>query len=115
MPRFTAFVYKNDIGARIVVRVRRRDGSVYSVSSANPRTLKLTSPSGVEKTFPLAFATAPFGNGLGTDGNVEYVTQAEGDLSESGPWKGQCFFDFSATDKRHTQPFVFHVGEVPSS
>lgn len=116
MARHSSYIYQNDIGARIVFRVKKRGGDPYdAISSASTRTLKLTSPSGIEKTFPLAFATSPFGNGLGTDGVVEYVTTATSDLDEAGRWEAQGFFVFSATDQRHTQPVVLHVGEVPSS
>lgn len=114
MPRHSSFVYKNDIGARIVLRVKQRDGSAYPLGTVSTRELKLTSPSGVTKTFSLAYATSPFGNGTGSDGVVEYQTTASSDLDESGRWTGQGFFVFSVTDQRHTQPFVFHVGEVPS-
>jgi hypothetical protein len=114
MPRHSSYVYKGDIGARIVLNVKQRNGDPYSVATASTKTLKLTAPSGSTKSFTLAFATSPFGNGLGTDGAVEYVTTATSDLDESGRWTAQGFFVFSATDQRHTQPVVIHVGEVPS-
>lgn len=114
MPRHSSYVYQNDLGARIVLRVKQRNGDPYSLAGTSTRTLKLTTPSGVQKSFTLSFATSPFGNGLGTDGVVEYQTTATSDLSEAGRWEGQGFFVFSGTDQRHTQPFIFHVGEVPS-
>lgn len=113
--RHSSRIYKNDVGARIVLNIRRRDGSAYDVSAASVMTLKLTPPSGTTtKSFAASFATAPHGDGTGTDGVVEYVTTTTSDLDESGRWLGQVYLDFSASDRRHTQPFVLHVGEVPS-
>ena len=113
--RHSSRIYKNDIGARIVLNIKRRDGSAYDVSGAAVMTLRLTPPSGTTtKNFAASFATSPYGNGTGTDGVVEYRTTTTADVDESGRWQGQGYFDFSASDKRHTQPFVLHVGEVPS-
>lgn len=112
--RHSSRIYKNDIGARIVLRVRQRDGAAYDVSSVSTMRLKLTAPSGATKNFIPSFASSPYGNGTGTDGVVEYVTTTTADLDESGRWLGQGYFDFSSSDRRHTQPFVIHVGEVPA-
>ena len=114
MPRHSSYIYANDIGARIVVTVLKRDGSAYDLSSASAVTLKATNPSGVTKNFTASYATAPFGNGTGTDGKMEYQTTATSDLNEAGRWTIQLFVNFSASDQRHTQPSVIHVGEVPS-
>lgn len=114
MSRHSSRIYKNDIGARIVLNVKQRDGTAYDVSGATTMTLKLTAPSGTTKSFAASFGASPYGNGTGTDGVVEYQTVATADLDEAGRWTAQGYFVFSATDKRHTQPFVLHVGEVPS-
>ncbi len=112
--RHSSRIYKNDIGSRIVLRVKKRDGSAYDVSGASSMTLKLTAPSGATKSFAASFAGSPYGDGTGEDGVVEYKTTTTSDVDESGRWTVQGYFDFSATDRRHTQPFVIHVGEVPS-
>lgn len=112
--RRTATLYKNDIGARIVLRVKQKNGEPYdAISTALVKQIKVTTPSGTQKVFTATFGTAPFGDGTGEDGVVEYVTTAASDLPEAGVHKVQGYFEFTASDKRHTQPVTMYVGDIP--
>lgn len=90
-----------DIGSIIRVTVKE-NGTAFDASAASGKTMKLQKPSGAVLEVPAKFQSD------GKDGVVTYTT-AENDLSESGPWIGQVFLDFTATQKWHTDTFSFSV------
>jgi hypothetical protein len=93
---------KDDVGSIIRVRVVE-NGLPFDASSALVKTYKLKRPSGSVMTVPVSFESD------GVNGTFVYVT-VENDLSESGPWSGQVFMEFT-TGKWHTDHFNFNVGE----
>lgn len=92
-----------DIGSVIRVTVKE-NGAIFNASGAIGKTMKLKKPSGVVEERPAEFQTD------GSNGIVQYTT-VENDLNEVGPWTGQVFLDFAASQKWHTEPFNFTVGE----
>lgn len=94
---------KNDIGSVIRVTVKE-NGAIFNASGAVTKTMKLKRPSGTVLERPAEF------QGDGSDGVVIYTTVA-GDLSEIGPWTGQVFLNFAASQQWHCEPFNFTVGD----
>lgn len=79
-------------------------GAAADLSSTVTRTLKLEKPGGGE----VIERAAVFTNS-GTDGQMQYTTIA-GDLDMQGAWRGQFYFEFSPTQKFHTDVFRVNVG-----
>jgi hypothetical protein len=94
---------KLDIGSVIRATVKE-NGAIFNASGATIKTMKLRKPSGAVLERPAQFQTD------GSDGIVTYTTVAN-DLDEVGPWTGQVFLDFAASQKWHTEPFNFTVGD----
>ena len=76
-------IHKDDIGT--ILRITVQDDSVaVNLSSATTKTLTLRKPDGTTSAKTAAFYTD------GTDGIIQYVTQAD-DLDQSGTWGIQAY------------------------
>jgi hypothetical protein len=122
MTRHTSAIYKDDVGARIVLPLQKRDGQPLDVSLATLMRIRCShAVSGADFQPDASFADPPFGNGTGTDGVIEVVTTAltlPGGFvfTESGVWVLQPYIEFAGgAEKFHGQPSTVHIGEIPAT
>lgn len=121
-PRHRAAIYKDDVGARIVLPLQKRDGQPLDVSLATLMRIRCShAVSGGDFQPTATFATPPFGNGLGTDGHIEVITTSLGlpggfVFTEGGVWVLQPYIEFAnGAEKFHGQPSTVHIGEIPAT
>ena len=104
--------HKGDIGSVLVIHITE-DGVDFDVSSQTTMQIKLKPRSNEAlKTFAAAYAVAPNGNGLGTDGKIQYVTVSTGDLDQIGAYDVQAYLVLPGLWTGHTQSATFTVGDT---
>ena len=69
-----------DIGARIELRLIKKDGTAFDISAATTKTFIFVKGDGSSVTKTAVFVTA------GVDGKLQYTTIA-GDIDQPGPWR----------------------------
>lgn len=95
-------IHKGDVGTLIRLIVTDHKGAVVDVSSATTKQILLQRPNGSVEAKAAVFSTD------GSDGAVQYVTQA-GDLDQVGDgWRAQARLA-SATQDFKTQWVEFEV------
>lgn len=122
MTRHTSSIYKDDVGARVVLHLQTGAGAPLDVSLATTMKIRCTNATHELDFQPDAiFADPPFGNGLGTDGAIQVITTSlllPGGFvfTESGVWVIQPYIEFAGgAEKFHGQPATIHIGEIPAT
>lgn len=77
-------VHMNDIGTQFIAQVVDQDNNIVDISTASQLQMIFKKPSGIK----VAQSGVLYTNG--TDGKMEYITQAN-DLNEHGLWKLQGY------------------------
>lgn len=108
-----ADLHKNDIGTKIVLFIRNNGSAWTEVQNATTMKIKLT-PISTEETqeFTASFAQSPDGTGDGTDGKIEYVTTATGDLPVAGRYEVQGYLVIPGVFTGHTKSTRMMVGDT---